>query len=297
MSVHVIPSRRLVIDIETVPAPLATIEAAMPEHVRSPKIPEELDSPEEPNWAEKCPKYGGDEAKREAWIAERKTRWQSEVEAGREKWRIGSHEARAKFIDDAALDARLGIVKLVGFLAVDENGETAAKTVFFHEPDRARCDLLRDGICEDVAKLVVFFDERAMLRRVFADLQRIHDDMIPGVGNPATKLVSYYGHRFDFPFLYRRGWLNGIPQRPLFQRGRYFVEPMLDLHEFWQMGARDAHTGGLEGLARVLGVPGGKTGDGKSFSKWWEADPVEGVHYLLNDLELTRACAVRMGAL
>jgi hypothetical protein len=63
-------------DIETIPADTATLEALMPEEIRSPVMPEELKNPSEPDWKAKCPKYGGDEERRATWMAEAQRKWQ-----------------------------------------------------------------------------------------------------------------------------------------------------------------------------------------------------------------------------
>lgn len=62
-------------DIETVPADTATLEAQMPDEIRSPVMPGEIENPREPSWDEKCPKYGGDAERRDAWIAAAIKKW------------------------------------------------------------------------------------------------------------------------------------------------------------------------------------------------------------------------------
>lgn len=279
--------KSIYLDIETIPAAAATLEAMMPE---SPQMPQEIASPEEPDWAAKCPKYGGDDEKRQAWITAAAKKWASTTQEAREKWEQGAMESRAKFIESAALRAESGHVKMIG-LSID--GE---RSVYLWEQDRAKADAAEK---EAVAQKCALFSAFPLEKQMFT---RFAKDFVAMMGEDIEKarVITYYGNTFDMPFLARRSAISGEPALMRFlrlhRRGRYLDSTrFVDLHEEWTQGDRETRTGGLEGLAKILGVPLTKNGDGASFYHWYEANPGDGVAYLLNDLAVTVGCAERLG--
>lgn len=255
--------------------------------------------------------------KRSTWLREQKEKWDGKLAAERSKWEMTTKEARWKFIDNAALDPRLGHAKLLGLRELRDNGEEITQ-IFVWEPVKEQIQKVRawlkllpmvDGVRAWKGRALMvneFQREDAMIAKFFEVWLSAMD---PTGGDDAGSLMSrdpslrppcvtYYGNTFDFPFLYRRAWILGKPIVPRYRRGRYWDESrMLDLHDLWTFGDRQERSGGLDGLASALGFPGDKTGDGKSFHEWYNADPVEGIVYLINDLDMTEYCAAKTGAI
>lgn len=332
----------LILDIETIPQAAEVLREKMPEELRNPQMPPDLENPAEPDWQEKCPAYSlpelikkreaADEAvrnnedeekgaklrgaaiaasaredearaKRNRWIEENAAKWKAQQEAAVEKWRLGIFEEKQRFIQNAALDARLGHAKLIGL----RDTEKSLDRVFIWEPDLERVRVIRkwaaslesvmvDGNRRTMFRgrqieLLEYREEATMLRSFYRTLRTWEDN------EPEGELATYYGKQFDLPFLYRRSWILGHPQRANLMEGRFWDRRVLDLHDAWQMGCRDERSGGLEGLARSLGYTGAKSRDGATFWEWYQRDPSEGVCYLLNDLDMTEFSALRMGVL
>lgn len=289
----------IILDIETTPQDTASLEKLMPPEIASPVMPEEIKNPVEPDFAAKCPKYGGDEEKRAAWIEQAKTKWKISLVAAVEKWRQAALDNRARFVESAALRAESGHVKMIG-IAV--NGE---RSVYVWEPDRKVVSILeKEAAKQKLALLSPFMREQQMFQRFAKDLVAMMDpESQPGakrILNDIPRLITYYGNTFDLPFLARRAAICGEPALMRFlrlhRRGRYLDgSRFVDLHEEWIQADRETRTGGLDGLARMLGIEDVKKGEGGTFYHFYKTDPTEGLAYLLNDLQLTQACAERMG--
>lgn len=273
----------ILLDIETVSLPLADLEAVMPDHIRNPQMPEELTAPGEIDGS-KCPAYGGNKDKQAAWMQKQIAAKADSAKKALEAWKAKSDAARLKFITDAALDARTATVKLIG-LRDTLTGETI---IYAFEEDELKQDALLK--IHDVA---VYRKEGGMLTAFFRDfVARIEE----GKADNENILVGYYIKEFDLPFLHKRAWANRIPQRPIYRKGRYWSSEIVDLYEEWGFGERYVASGGLDGLARFLGVPT-KTGTGFAFGELYAKDPAEGVAYLVNDLEVLEGCSRAMGVI
>jgi hypothetical protein len=107
-------------------------------------------------------------------------------------------------------------------------------------------------------------------------------------------LVGFNITQFDLPFLIRRSWKHHVPVPFGLRRGRYWGDCVVDLRDWWQLGDRQAR-GSLDSIAKHLGV-GSKTGSGADFAGLLLNNPQAAAAYLVRDLELTRAVAVRLGA-
>lgn len=305
------------LDIETTPADAAALEAMMPQEMVNPVMPGELENPTEPDWESKCPKYGGDAQKRDAWKAEAVQKWVRSTTEAREKWQSTALEARARFVENAALRAECGHVKMIGLSVNDE------RTVYLWEPDRKMCNIAeKEATNQKVALFSPFPLEALMFKRFCSDFIALMSAfevenekgetkavVIPKENNTqrfrvdnylAFRCVTYYGNIFDLPFLARRAAILGDPALMRFlrmhRRGRYLDSArFVDLHEEWTAGDRETKTGGLDGLCKILGVEGKTAPCGGSFYKFYAENPAEGVVYLLRDLSATQACAERMG--
>jgi hypothetical protein len=289
--------KNIILDIETVPQSSEALEAMMPADIAKPEMPAELANPIEPDWELKCPKYGGDETKRQTWIKDSVRKWASAHELALDKWRQTSLESRARFIESAALRAETGHVKMIGLSVNDE------RTIYLWETDRKLVDIAeKEAVSAKVALFSPFMREDQMFHRFAKDFMAMmgFESVIKVEDHPV--LITYYGNTFDLPFIARRsaicGECNLMKFLRAYRRGRYLNSDFfIDLHEEWTAGDRETKTGGLEGLAKILGAPITKNGNGASFYHWYQADPAEGVRYLLNDLSMTEECAKRMGIL
>lgn len=272
----------ILLDIETVSLPLADLEAVMPDHIRNPQLPEYLKIPDPPDLT-KCPKYSGDTVKQEAWIAEAKSKHEIKLAIEEKVFWDKAKEQRVAFIEKAALDPRTATVKLIG-LRDTLTGET---TIMAHEP--------RNDFDQALAELGVDVraTEKGILESFFALLI---SSMEASVADNENILCGYYIKEFDLPFLHKRAWANRIPQRPIYRKGRYWSSEIVDLYEEWGFGERYVASGGLDGLARFLGVPT-KTGTGFAFGELYAKDPSEGVAYLVNDLDVLEGCSRAMGVI
>lgn len=193
----------------------------------------------------------------------------------------------ADFIDGAALDARYASVACVSW---HDSGGTH---LLVNDPDAARLNGIEPGDYTVDACAA----EHLLLASLFQAIDEAQADAAASVsrGPQSIAFCGYNNHVFDWPFIIRRAWILGVTPNPMlgWLRGRSFAPPSLDLRERWQLGDRDAHSGGLGGLARSLGV-GDKTGSGKDWHKLYERDPQAALEYAANDAKLTFACAERM---
>jgi len=204
--------------------------------------------------------------------------------------KIESARARhsQRFIEDAALNAHTGSVKLIG---VEEVG--GVTSLYFHEADFGIVQTLRKWASKNNIGAHAFMDEKQMLEAFSKDFA-----LMLGSG----EVIGYFSNTFDFPFIARRGAILGVNgiMRTLrrHRRGRYLDESkFIDLDLEWKLGDRETHCGGLDGLAQKLGIAEAKLGDGQSFGEWWSKDPTEACQYCLNDILLTRRCAERLGVI
>lgn len=296
--------KNIVLDIETIPCDTATLEALMPDDVKSPVMPDELKNPFEPDWQAKCPKYNGDETKRAEWLYTAKTKWQRAADEAREKWQQNALDARARFVENAALHAETGHVKLIGLSVAGE------RQVYLWEPDRDKVAIAQaEATRQGVALFSPFMLEKQMFTRFARDFIALMQQgkplmkvsrRVPPPPLVFPRVITYFGNTFDLPFLARRAAIVGEPLVMKFlrgyMRGRYFdSQRFVDLHEAWVMGDRETRTGGLSGLCKILGVECKSRDDGSTFYKWYNQNPGEGIAYLLQDLRCTEQCAERMG--
>jgi hypothetical protein len=291
--------KTIVLDLESIPASTEVLERLMPEEIRSPVMPDELAHPFEPDWSAKCPKYGGDETRQAEWKYAARKKWAANAEEARSKWQQEALDNRARYVENAALHAETGHVKMIG-LTVDGAG-----TVYLWEPDRAKVAIVEREAAAQKVTLFPFMLEKQMFTRFAKDFVAMMDPHVePNVAaelKDRARVITYYGNTFDHLFMARRAAIVGEPALMRFlrlhMRGRYFDSTrFVDLHEAWVMGDRETRTGGLEGLCKIFGVEGKSAPcGGGTFYKFYNEDPSEGLVYLLRDLAATEACAKRMG--
>jgi hypothetical protein len=308
----------IVLDIETIPRPLAELERIMPAEMLNPVMPQELAHPEEPDWLSKCPQYSFDALKskldalapdspkradalarvteagdkRNAWIMEAQEKWERTAVIAQDKWKADTAAAKAKFINNAALDAARGQVKLIG-VRVFGYSTQLAPVVFAWEPDQRINATLGLQAGREGHGYNGFLYEKQAIAAAFAYIEEKVRPALTKAKRPGrrarARVLTFYGNTFDLPFLARRGSILGLPSWFGFlrrwRRGRYLDgEVFIDVHEEWKAADRDTHTGGLEALAKLLGYDGPPKGDAATFFQWYQENPEEGVAYLLNDL-------------
>lgn len=132
-------------------------------------------------------------------------------------------------------------------------------------------------------------DEAQILREFFT----IISDQKEVTGG-ATIYLGYNNFEFDNVYICRRAWLLGVPVPRWIRNGRYWHSAFQDIRATWQLGDRTASTGGMNGLAKALGVQQ-KTGSGRDFGKLWQSDRNAAIAYCLTDLDITEAIGIKMG--
>lgn len=263
---------------------MAELEKVMPEHLRNPQLPEELMQMPSVDLS-KCPAYGGNIAKQQDWTRNQEAKVIIKYAADKAAYFAKLDAEKTKFIESAALNPRTAHVKMAGI----RNTLLDETFVFIWESDPEIVEMFESF---KTAVIYCFSSESMMLFDVFASLAHNRNEPFPD-----NRILGYFIKQFDLPFLHQRAWITGVPQRPLFRRGRYWTEEVIDLYEEWGMGERYVPTGGLAGLATMLGSPLAKNGSGFAFGELYAKDPVEGCLYCANDLAVTEDCARRMGIL
>ncbi len=192
---------------------------------------------------------------------------------------------RTDFIENAALDPRTGRIKVAGFRDV----ESKTNRLLVHGPDSSLIGPIADTI------VVEFEDYQSFLSAIQMRIMAISGQR-DGVYAFCNRLVGYYIHDFDLPFLFQSCWMNGIPANVRhYRRGRYWNDNIVDLRETWCFGDRYAATGGLDGLGKLVGAKTRKTGDGKNFHILWDQDPRAALEYLIGDLLQTEEVGRAIG--
>jgi len=279
--------RHFLWDIETVPRPEAELLALMPPPA---VMPEDIKNPPEADLS-KCPVYGCDEAKQDAWKQKKLADHAVATEAARSTWEERQIEAKQKFIDDAALSAVTGSVKLIGI----RDYEAKVTHILVAGASKEQLDKIGRATYPSIVSFHWMASERDALHCFAANVNS-------GAVTPrnldhqsAFKLIGFYTHGFDLPFIFRRCWIMGAAVPWSLRKGRYFNDSVsLDLQELWKLGDNQVKTGGMDELAKVLGTKR-KAGSGERFYALWESDPVGAILYLLGDLDATEEMAVKMG--
>lgn len=281
-------------DEETIPLPEPQLLELMPDHIRTPIMPEAIKNPPLVDLS-KCPVYGGDTAKQAAWKDDKEAKWIHETNNARALWEEKAIEAKQRFIDDAALSPITASVKLVGIKDLLHGiahifmvGVTQAEVLkTFIEP--------QGRLYPCVVEFHPYATEAEMLSALSTAINS--GAVIPGSNDQESdfKLVTFFGNGFDFPFIFKRCWILGAVVPWLLRKGRYWNDAIsADLHDVFTFGDRSQKTGGLDQVAKLLGTRR-KSGSGEQFYQLWASDSVAAVLYLLDDLSVTEEAAIKMG--
>jgi hypothetical protein len=321
----------IILDIETEPRPRAEVELTLPDELRNPVMPDEIANPVAPDLVEKCPDYGLKKAtealqkaraavagpegssptdkeaaaikkaeqdhaasvrKRGVWMDEKTRDFLAKSQAAKDGWEAGVEAKREKAFRDAALDAKTGFIRL----AVVLDASAWETLVFLLETqDEAISQVMAPDAFGHEVQLRIFSTEKAMTAALLGELQKRMDSERALEGT--ASMIGYYIKEFDLPFIFRRAWINGFAQAPLWRSGRYWSNEIVDIHEVFSFGAREYRVGGLDGLSETLGAKNRKLGDGAGFAEWYARSPVEGVQYCINDCWMTADNARKMGVL
>ncbi len=197
-----------------------------------------------------------------------------------QRWKPETREAKfaeakangwQKFIDKAALDPTTGQVLAIGYLSIKTKG---------------RAMVMDDG-GEDNADA-----EFTLLSKFWEQYVKCHK------AQPRPRaMVGLNIFGFDLPFLVRRSWILGVDIPTTVKPGRFFDPLFCDLGDVWLCGQRwGEFPASLNAISKALGV-GEKTGNGADFAELLKTDREAAMVYLRSDLELTAACATRMGVI
>jgi hypothetical protein len=248
----------VVYDIETGPADEETVRRFFKEDkVKRPAHPGEFD----PHKV----KYGNtkDAAKRRAKLEDEMAKHRLALANYVSDCEKAVQEAWKDFYDRAALDPTTGRVLAIGYGVVRPDG------IWY---------------CMDLAGS----DERNLIRR--------HWLFVESLRKRAGKLVSFNGHRFDYPFLRRRSWAYADVKPPnLVTKYRKMEDFCIDALEEYRTGGSWSENISLDDLGMMLGL-GGKTEGmtGALFYQVLKDDAGKALDYLARDVELTYLVAQRM---
>jgi predicted PolB exonuclease-like 3'-5' exonuclease len=112
-------------------------------------------------------------------------------------------------------------------------------------------------------------------------------------------MIGWNTHGFDLPFLVRRSWILGVPIPHAVRKGRYWNDLFIDLMQVYMLGGRDMVK--LDVAAKAFGLEGkvqevdGVAVSGKEFHRVWKENRNVAEAYLLRDLAIPAALAIRMG--
>ena len=111
-----------------------------------------------------------------------------------------------------------------------------------------------------------------------------------------SRAIGFNSNEFDIPFLVRRSWILGvkIPDQVLINiKGRFYLsDSFVDVMQYWACGTMQKIS--LNNVAKALNV-GEKNGNGANFYQTLIKDEAKALEYLSNDVNMTRACARKLG--
>lgn len=224
--------------------------------------------------------------KQQHWIQAKEDAWEKKRQKGIDEWKEKLEEAREDFVEKAALDARLGFVRMIGWRTVKDGKPFYVYGVFDEEGEG------KFGNRGAHVEVNVFAEEGGLLEWFLSEVY----EWIKAEWEADAeyhRILTYYGNKFDFPFIIRRAWVCGIRANPThfmedFEVGkhRFFRQSFIDLDDAWKMSDTGMKTGGLGELARLLGC-GEKNDDGARFFEIYREEPKAALDYLENDLNMT----------
>lgn len=248
----------VVIDIETGSLPLEQIQSILPPFDPSSigKHPGEFDP--------STVKYGQtkDEAKRAAKLEECHQKHLQEIAAYERKQETGEADHWNTVLDRAALSAITGQTLAIGVLG--------KQVAILSQDDRSEAEML-----------TAFW-------RTFSDFRKSGE----------RKMVGFNVRGFDVPFLYQRSIILEVDVPDgVFEKDRYLGPGFIDLRDRW-LGCSGGQAGTLSDICCACGIGGKPDGvSGKDFHRlfWNVATRPQAIDYLINDLQITRSLAMRLG--
>ena len=251
----------LIFDIETGPLPEERLRELLPPFDES-KV--DVVTGEFDPATVKCGNIGGPTSEKgKAKIEEARKAHEAAKSLSATTIAVAKEEHWLKFVERAALSAATGRVLAIGYLA-SESGKFAV--------DHG------DG------------DELKLLKSFWAKYAECRQQQ--------RKMVGHHRRAFDVPFLIRRSWILEVDVPvTVIEQGRYLDDIFADTESVWSCGTRDSIS--LDDLSLALGT--GKKPDGVNgamFHKLWfgtQDERAAAIEYLVNDLRLTAADAVKMG--
>jgi hypothetical protein len=206
-----------------------------------------------------------DPDKRSAKIEEARAAHEAEVAGYEEKVKLAQSLHFDNFRNKAALDPTTGQVLAIGYLSIKPTGGTA---------------MLMDTVADHAG-------ESALISKFWEQYTKCH--------KAGRKMTGLNILGFDLPFLIRRSWILGVDIPQTVRPGRYFDQIFIDIRDTWLCGQNWGNCeSSLGAIAKALGA-GEKSGNGADFAELLKIDRESALAYLRNDLELTAACATRMG--
>lgn len=264
-------------DIETIARPAAEIEAMMPEDVRNPRMPHDLESPVVPTFEHKGMKDG---PAKEEWRQKKAAEFHAEHQAKVAKWVKKAEGKKQAWIDEGALDPLTGTIALIGLHSIRYSHASGVTP-----EDDGSLILCAEKLPAKLAKqfgCMCFDGEKPMLENFWQYLHRTRcqDD--------GTIIAGFHSNNFDVRFAVVRSAVNRVRPKVPVVEGPYINRKLwVDLHDYYACGKREIYAS-INEVARALNLPT-KEKDGGSFGQMWKEDKAGALAYLRDDdLRLTR---------
>lgn len=309
------------LDIETVPQAEQKLILRMPEEIKNPVLPLDLQvmPPFEPKLnhlkdpatlplpesiTDKDPTKEVEKRRkaldainkavtaRRAAEDKQRERHGQEWEERRDKALQAFSDRRIKWFEDAALFPELSHVRIITtthneIIHCDIDGGSLQK--------RERPEFLKAISAQfPLVKFTLYPDEETLVRQFWQDMQQIVQQ---AKVDDSSRVVGFAIKWFDLPYMYRRAMLLGhIPPAKVVtgKMGPYQWEsPYVDLQEVWGAGRREDRPSLSYCLQSFDLEP--KSGEGSAFYKYWQADPTRAVEYAITDIQRTFELGGRMG--
>lgn len=249
----------LLFDIETGPAEESVLEELFKDvEVKLPENPGRFDPSKV--------KYGNtkDPAKKQEKLSSEMAKHQSACESWADDCRKAKDDAWKEFVDKAPLSPLTGRVMAIGYGLT--NGKDAPVLCIDATPD----------------------NEHLMLIRLW--------NLVSVARKRSTKIASFNGHRFDFPFCRRRSWAyTDINPPDLVTKYGKYEDGFYDVLEIYQRGGAYKDSIKLDRLAQMMSVQRKMEGvTGEMFHQLIQTDRQKALDYLTGDILCLEAVAERM---
>lgn len=289
-------------DIETIPQDEKRIVNMMPEEIRNPVLPPELQAMppveyklgnlKDPAKCKTQEEATEAEKARQAKMEEQAKKHAQEWENRRDKALQGFSDKRLKWIEDAALCAELAHVRII---SSTENNQIHCDIDVSSIPTPKEQRTFSEECSKKFPKVkfTMHKSETTLVQQFWINT---HSALKSAAADSTTILAGFAIKFFDLPFMWRRALLLGIvpPKGCMNSRFPYcWEQPYIDLQEVWSAGNRDLRPS-LDYCLKSFDLEP-KSGTGDQFWRYWEADPIRAVEYSLTDIVRTGQLAVKMG--